>query len=167
MYNLARLCRVWKISRSSVYSRRARRNSKPSASRKGGRKPALTDEELLRKIRQILEESPWYGEGYRKVCARLRISGHAVSPKRVLRVMREARLLSQERPKPRPKREHNGTIWPDRPDAIWGMDLTCCQTEQGQAAVFVVLDHYTAELLSVHATWRSTREQAIYPWGRQ
>ena len=80
--------------------------------------------------------------------------------------MREARLLSQERLKPRPKREHNGTIRPDRPDAIWGMDLTCCQTEQGQAAVFVVVDHYTAELLSMYATWRATRQVAIYALGK-
>ena len=49
---------------------------------------------------------------------------------------------------------------------MWGMDLTTTETEEGQVGVFVVVDHYTAELLSVHATFRPTRFEAIYALGK-
>jgi len=53
--------------------------------------------------------------------------------------------LSQETPKPRHKMAQGGTIRPDRPDATWGIDLTCAQAEEGQAAVCAVVDLFKAE----------------------
>ena len=36
---------------------------------------AMPDEDLVRAIRQLLTDSPFHGEGYRKLWARLRLAG--------------------------------------------------------------------------------------------
>jgi putative transposase len=55
----------------------------------------MTDRELLAEIHRVLEESPFVGEGHRKVWARLRRErGVRTSRKRVLRLTREAGLLA-------------------------------------------------------------------------
>ena len=51
-----------------------------------------TDAELLGHIRQVLDDSPFHGEGYRKVWARLRIARIRTSKERVRPLMREAGL---------------------------------------------------------------------------
>jgi transposase-like protein len=62
--------------------------------------PPIDDEELVRLICQVLKDSPFAGEGYRKVRARLgREHGVQVSGKRVLRLLRREGLLA---PAPRP-----------------------------------------------------------------
>jgi hypothetical protein len=48
---------------------------------------------LLGKIREVLAASPFYGDGHRKVWARLRFQEVRTSKARVLRLMREAQLL--------------------------------------------------------------------------
>ena len=112
VYGLARVCRVWKIARSSLYFKRANRSSEgDSVPRKRGPKGQVSDKELLERIKEVLESSPWVGEGYRKVWARLRALGLRVSQRRVLRLMREGGLLAKERPKPRHKTEHKGRIY--------------------------------------------------------
>jgi putative transposase len=47
-----------------------------------------SDEELVGHIRRILTGSPFHGEGYRKVWARLRYQGIRTSRERVRRPMR-------------------------------------------------------------------------------
>ena len=73
-YSLARVCRVLEVPRSTVYATRARRLA-PTVPRKRGPKPAWTDAELTEQIRGVLARSPFVGEGYRKVWARLRLAG--------------------------------------------------------------------------------------------
>jgi len=51
-----------------------------------GPKPTLSDELLLEEIRTVLEDSPFYSEGHRKVRAHLRKKGFRVGKNRVLRV---------------------------------------------------------------------------------
>ena len=46
----------------------------------------------MTEIRQVLRNSPFHGEGHRKVRARLRAKGIRVGKNRVLRLMRENRL---------------------------------------------------------------------------
>ncbi len=67
------------------------RKSSVQAQRRG-RRPALSDEVLLIRIREVLSEAEalgFRGEGYRKVWARLRHRGVPVSKERVRRLMRE------------------------------------------------------------------------------
>ena len=40
-------------------------------------------------VRRVLEASPFHGEGYRKVWAKLRVEGRRTSKERVRRLMRE------------------------------------------------------------------------------
>ena len=64
---------VWRVARSSAYA-----------------PPASSDPELVGRIRQVLAPTPFHGEGYRKVWARLR-SGAVlviVGRQRVLRLLR-------------------------------------------------------------------------------
>ena len=119
---------------------------------------------LLEQIRAVLAASPFHGEGHRKVWARLRIAGIRTSRRRVLRLMREYHLLAPTRVGgPRGPRSHDGTIIPDALDTMWGTDLTTSITGEGQAAVFVAVDHCSAECVGIHAAARATRFEALEP----
>jgi putative transposase len=114
--------------------------------------------------RGVLAASPFHGEGHRKVWARLRHAGTRTSLRRVLRLMRENRLLAPGRAgSPRGPRNHDGTIIPETVDTMWGTDLTATFTGEGQAAVFIAVDHFTAECVGIHASARATRFEALEP----
>jgi putative transposase len=68
--------------------------------------------------RRVLDDSPFAGEGYRKLRARLRREhGVQVSGKRVLRLLRREGLLARQRARGRRRpRPHDGTIIPERPN---------------------------------------------------
>ncbi len=96
-YGLARVCAAWGAARSTVHARRARARELRLPEKRGP-KPKISDAELLVAIREDLAASPFVGEGHRKVWARLRIQREIrVSRNRVLRLMRESRLLSPHR----------------------------------------------------------------------
>src|SRR5207244_6341347 len=82
---------------------------------------AMNDGELLAEIRVALADSPFVGEGHRKVWARLRRKGVRTSGKRVLRLTREAGLLAPTgRVRKRTQRLHQGTITVAVPDTLSG-----------------------------------------------
>lgn len=64
---------------------------------KRGPKTAVSDAEIVEGIRAVLAATPFHGEGYRKVRARLAHRGVAVGGKRVLRLMRAHQLLAPRR----------------------------------------------------------------------
>ncbi len=162
-YGLARVCRVWAMARSTVYSRRHDARQSPSV-RRGPIGPG-TDDEILREIRLILTSSPFHGEGYRKVWARLRFDGLRTSMRRVLRLMREHDLLAVRRIRhPSGRKAHDGTITCQRINEMWGCDQTSCfTTEEGQVAIFFAVDHCSMECVGIHATKRGTRFEALEP----
>ena len=161
-YGLARVCRVWGIARSTVYWQRHER-ARPAA-RRGPLGPCA-DDELVAHMRRILEASPFPGEGYRKVWARLRHSGIRTSPRRVLRLMRAHQLLAPTRQgHPHGPKAHDGTIIPTQVDTLWGTDMTATFTRQeGQVAIFIAVDHYSAECVGIHAAKQGTRFEALEP----
>jgi transposase InsO family protein len=108
---------------------------------------ALPDRELLRAIRREIDESPFTGEGHRKLWARLRRRGICTSRKRVLRLCREAGLLAPTaKVRRRARRLHEGTITVERPDTLWATDPTQAWTDRdGRCAVFALVDHATGE----------------------
>lgn len=161
-YTLARVCRVWQVSRATVH--RHLSPSRPEPPRRPGRAGPMADAPLLDAIRAVLAASPFHGEGHRKVWARLRVSGVRTSKRRVLRLMREHDLLAPSRVgRPRGPRNHDGTIIPNRVDAMWGTDLTTTITREGQTAVFIAIDHCSAECVGIHAARRATRFEALEP----
>lgn len=161
-YGLARVCRVWGIARSTVYWQR-HEHSTPGA-RRGPMGPG-TDDELVDHIRRILAASPFPGEGYRKVWARLRHGGIRTSPRRVLRLMRAHHLLAPTRQgQPHGPKAHDGTIIPEQVDTMWGTDMTTTYTcEDGQVAIFIAVDHCSAECVGIHAAQQGTRFEALEP----
>ena len=46
----------------------------------------MSDGELVEEIKQVITDSPFYGEGHRKVWARLRYKGVRTSKARMLRL---------------------------------------------------------------------------------
>ena len=161
-YGLAVVCRVWRLARSGVYRRRE--SPRAVVPRRPGPIGPTPDAELLEGIRAVLAASPFHGEGHRKVWARLRHGGTRTSRRRVLRLMREADLLAPSRiGAPRGPRSHDGTIVPETIDTMWGTDLTTTVTGEGQAAVFVAVDHCSAERVGIHASHGADRFEALEP----
>jgi hypothetical protein len=92
----------------------------------------MPDEALVEAIRALLAASPFHGEGYRKIWARLRFAGVRTSKRRVLRLTREHGLQAPGRVgRPHGPRAHDGTIRTERVDQMWGTDLTSTLTGEG------------------------------------
>lgn len=162
-YGLARVCRQWRVSRATLH-RHLRAANRPDAPRRRGPQGAMSDTDMAERIRELLADSPFYGEGYRKLWARLRHAGVRTSPLRVLRVMREHSLLAHQRAgSPRGPRAHDGTITTSGVDEMWGTDMTAVATGEGQAAVFIAVDHCSAECMGIHASTSATRHEALEP----
>jgi len=105
-YGVVLVAQEWAVARSTHYHA-ARRLAGRSMGRKRGPKTLYSDADLTRHVRQVIETSPFTGEGHRKVWARLRLEGVRTSKPRVLRLMRAANLLA-----------------PSRPHACWGRATT-------------------------------------------
>jgi putative transposase len=161
-YGLARVCRVWGLARSTIYWQR---HESTGVGRHPGPHGPCPDAELVAHIRTVLQASPFYSEGYRKVWARLRYTGIRTSPRRVLRLMRTHGLLaSQRQGQPHGPKAHDGTIITEQINTMWGTDMTATWThEEGQVAIFVAVDHCSAECVGIHAARRGTRFEALEP----
>ena len=165
-YGIERVCRVWEQARSTFYARQqqAEQPVAPLPRRRGPR-PLIPDDVLLEHIRQDLANSPFRGEGHRKVWARLRFGqGLRVSRKRVLRLMREHHLLSPYRtPQGEPKL-HDGSISTGAPNLMWGTDGAKVFTlEDGWVWAFVAVEHWNAECVGWHVSKRGDRFAAVEP----
>ena len=165
---LARVCRVLEAPRSTANHRRRQVALAAQGAAVPGRPGpagAISDQALVVLIRQVIADSPFCGEGYRKVRARLRREHDIhVSGKRVLRLMRAHGLLAPQRAhRRRSKRLHEGSIVPDAPNLRWGTDGTMAWTvEDGWVWVFDLVDHYTAEAWA-HVAKVGDRFAALQP----
>lgn len=73
---LTRVCALTGVARSSVYAGRSAKVVSITRVRRGP-KTAHTDEPLTAAIRDVLAKTPFLGEGYRKVWAKLRVAACA------------------------------------------------------------------------------------------
>jgi putative transposase len=163
-YGVVRVTGEWELARSSFYYQRGIAAQPGRVRGRRGPKTAWSDAVLLGKIRGVLAASPFYGEGHRKVWARLRFQEVRTSKARVLRLMREAQLLAPSRTLPKPANPHTGTIITARPNEIWASDHTMTATvEEGAVTVFVAVDHCTTECLGLHPAKKATRFEALEP----
>ena len=106
-YGLARVCRVWRTSRATIYRHRSPPLTNPPARR--GPSGPMPDAALVEAIRAVLSGSPFHGEGHRKVWARLRMTGVRTSKRRVLRLMRDTGC---SRPRASARRGDHATTTP-------------------------------------------------------
>ena len=159
-YSVAMVSRLWRVARATVYRHR---NPATSPRRPGPIGP-MPDDELVAAIRDLLAQGPFHGEGYRKIWARLRFAGIRTSKRRVLRLTNEHGLQAPGRVgRPHGPKAHDGTIRTEWVDLMWGSDLTSTLTGEGQASIFVAVDHCSAECVGIHAARRATRFEALEP----
>ncbi|GIW56453.1 MAG: integrase [Nitrospiraceae bacterium] len=113
--------------------------------------------------RRAIQESPFHGEGHRKVCApprrthfpAARAAPHASAP--------VARRRSRQ-PQPVEPKRHEGRSSPNGPSEVWGIDATAGFTlRDGQVAIFAMIDHGSAFCLGIHVAKRGTRFEALEP----
>lgn len=164
-YGVERVCRIFETPRSTYYAHlKPVPTSRPPPERRGP-KPEVSDDDLLEHIEADLAASPFHGEGYRKVWARLRVLKNVrVSAKRVLRLMRENKLLSPRRSRQGSGKAHDGTIITDAPNVMWGTDGMRVQTvEDGWGWIFVGVEHWNAECVGFHVCKEGTRFAALEP----
>jgi len=166
-YGIQRVCRVWERTRSALYSRRkqAQRRSSGHPPARRGPKPKHSDDALQAAIRADLVRSPFTGEGHRKVHARLRIlDGIRVARKRVLRIMRENRLLSPHRVRQGAPNPHDGQIITLSPNLMWGTDGARVFTlDDGWVWIFSAVEHWNAECVGWHVCKVGSRFAALEP----
>lgn len=88
------------------------------------------DEELLERIKLIVEAKPTFG--YRRVTAVLRREGRRVNHKRVYRLMKASKLLL-DRFAPKPERPHDGKVITLKSDLRWCTDAFMIRCWSGEA----------------------------------
>lgn len=167
-YGVQRVCDAWEQPRSTYYAQVARAVPpvSPTPGQKRGPKTPLSDDALLAAIRQAITDSPFTGEGYRKVWAWLRYgpSHLRVGHNRVLRVMREAQLLSPSRRRQADADPHDRIIITDAPNVMWGTDGTQVLTvEDGYVWVFSAVEHWNGECVGMYVCKHGTRFNAVQP----
>lgn len=159
-YGLERVCLAWEVARSSFYSKRNRKNGK----QKTGPKPKTSDAELLSLIRRDIAQSPFKGEGHRKIHARLKRQNIKVGRNRVLGSMKANSLLSPHRGVQASQNPHDGTIITNAPNIMWCSDGTKIRTvNDGWVWVFSVEEHWNAECLGWHVCKAGDRFAALEP----
>lgn len=108
------VARVLQVTRQAIY-----RVPQPSRPPEATRRPTVDEVEAA--IVRVAEQNPT--DGYRIVTAWVaRKVGRAVNRKRVLRVMRERKLIQRRRLEPRRRRP--GFFLVERPGQLWHLDMT-------------------------------------------
>ena len=111
-FALAAVARVLQVTRQAIY-----RVPKPRAVPQRRPPEGAVEEAIV----ETAKENPT--DGYRMVWALTRRKlGRAVNRKRVLRVMREQRLIQRRRSEPRRRRP--GYFRVERPAQLWHMDMS-------------------------------------------
>jgi putative transposase len=144
------VARVMQISRQALYR-------VPTVRRPPQRRPPSDPVEAA-----IVEEAlANQTDGYRMICAFVRRRlGIAVNRKRVLRVMRERRLIQRRRPLERRKRP--GFFRVERPRQLWQLDLTSVWVaEHGWCYLMAMIDCCTREIVGWQLELRCRAVEAI------
>ena len=167
-YPLTMVCEAWRVACSSVYALRAHLGGPLESDRRPGKrgpKTELPDEELVAEIRRVLSESPFLGEGHRKVKVQLAVKGIQAGKNRVLRLMRAHGLLAPvRRGHPRGDRSHSGRIRTERPDELWGTDASRFWTRaEGWCWFFGAVDHCASDVVGWHVAKKGDRWAALEP----
>ena len=162
-YPLTMVCTVFRVPRATVYVHTA--ITVDEAPGKRGPQTPGSDPDLVAAIRTVLAETPFHGEGHRKVRVRLRLFGWRVGKNRVLRLMRAHGLLAPQRAGHlHGDPAHAGTITTERPNVMWGTDATRFYTErEGWCWFFGAIDHASDDIVGWHVAKLGDRWAALEP----
>jgi len=136
-YPLATVARVMQISRQALYRTPTPRTPPQRRPSTDPVEQAIVEEALANQT-----------DGYRMICAFVRRRlGVAVNRKRVLRVMRERKLIQRRRPLERRKRP--GFFRVERPRQLWQLDMTSVWVaEHGWTYLMAAIDCCTREIVA-------------------
>lgn len=107
-------------------------------------------------ISEIWHEMPYYG--YRRITAELHRRDYDINHKRVLRLMREAKIQAMY-PRPNTSKSHEGhkkypylleRLVIDRPNQVWATDITYIKIAGGWMYLVALIDLYSRCVIS----WR-------------
>jgi len=159
-YGIEMTCKVWKFLRSKFYHSK-KRILEPKDRR--GRVPSISDDDLIREIKEDIKSSHFHGEGHKKIYASLRrFRGIKVGRNRILNLMRRHKMLSPYRYQQRDAKLHDGRITTDDPNIMWGTDAAKVYTlEDGWIWFFGVIEHWHGECLGWHVAKKGNRFAAI------
>ena len=149
-FALAAVTRVLQVSRQAVYRT-------PTPRRPPQRRPPADPVEAA-----IVEEAlANQTDGYRMIAAFVRRKlGRPVNRKRVLRVMRERKLIQHRRPLERRKRP--GFFRVERPRQLWQLDMTSIWVaEHGWTYLNAIIDCCTREIVAWELSLRCRADEAI------
>jgi putative transposase len=149
-FAVAAVARVMQVSRQALYRT-------PTPRRPPQRRPPVDAIEQAIVAEALANQS----DGYRMICAFVRRQlGVAVNRKRVLRVMRERKLIQRRRPLERRKRL--GFFRVERPRQLWQLDLTSIWVaEHGWTYLMAIIDCCTREIVAWHLELRCRADEAI------
>jgi putative transposase len=150
-YRPSVVARVAQITRQAIYRIP---QTKPAAAR--STPPA---DEVEAAIVEVAQDNPT--DGYRMVTAWVvRKLGRAVNRKRVLRVMRERKLIQRTRREPRRRRP--GFFRVERPGQLWHLDMTAVWVaEHGWVYLNAIIDCCTREIVGWGLDTRCRAKEAI------
>jgi len=149
-FAVAAVARVMQVSRQALYRT-------PTPRRPPQRRPPADPVEAA-----IVEEAlANQTDGYRMICAFVRRKlGVAVNRKRVLRVMRERKLIQRRRLLERRRRP--GFFRVERPRQLWQLDLTSVWVgEHGWTYLMAIIDCCTREIVAWQLELRCRADEAI------
>lgn len=149
-YPVSVVCRVFAVSRSSLYYQAVEPNS---------------NDPLKAQIAQLAAEHPTYG--YRRITAMLHRQGCKVNNKRVRRLMGEMGLVGK-RPKKRCRTTDSNHQLPrypnrveglevERPDQLWVGDITYVKLGRGFVYLAVLMDVFTRSIRG----WQLARSMEV------
>jgi putative transposase len=149
-FPVAAVTRVLQVSRQAVYR-------VPSPRRPPQRRPP--SDAVEQAIVEVAEANQT--DGYRMVAAMTRQKlGRAVNRKRVLRVLRERKLIQRRRPLDRRKRP--GFFQVERPRQLWQLDMTSIWiAEHGWCYLNAIIDCCTREIVGWSLELRCRADEAI------
>jgi putative transposase len=144
------VARVARVSRQALYGVPRPRST--------ARRRPVTDPVEAAIVEEALANQT---DGYRMVTAFVRRKlGRAVNRKRVLRVMRERKLIQRRRPLERRRRP--GFFRVERPRQLWQLDLTSVWVaEHGWTYLMAIIDCCTREIIAWHVELRCRADEAI------
>jgi len=146
----AAVARVMQITRQALYRT-------PTPRRPPQRRPVSDAVEAAIVAEALANQT----DGYRMVCAFVRRRlGVPVNRKRVLRVMRERKLIQRRRPLERRKRP--GFFRVERPRQLWQLDMTSVWVAaHGWCYLMAIIDCCTREIVAWQLELRGRADEAI------
>lgn len=156
---LKRQCELVEVNRSSVYRKQ---NREQDALRHGESQENLDIMNIIDRIH--LEHPSW---GYRKITDYLRHSyGYNINRKRVRRLMRLMDIMALFPGPNLSKRYRAQYVRPyllrnlviDRPDQVWGIDITYLPFRKGFLYLFVIIDWFTREIVDYEISYSLEKE---------